>query len=125
MAIEDVGILSLLIQRLCKPSASSPFAFQNLDKVSRLYEQLRLPRTTAMLAASQSLGDMQMARAGKSASWFESWQREMSIWLNVKRHGTLPIMFSGSGYDYKSEVDKVVPVASMKRTDGVVRDAKL
>lgn len=122
MAIEDVGILSLLIQRLCKPSALSPFNFQNLGKVSRLYEQLRIPRTTAMLAASQSLGDMQMARAGASSSWFETWKREMSIWLNVKRHGTLPIMFSGSGYDYKSEVDKIVPAP---RAGSTLGDAKL
>lgn len=102
MAIEDVGILSELIQKFCKPSILSPFSFSGLSKVATIYEKLRLPRTTGMLLASQSLGDMQLARGNSSR--FEIWKKETKIWLDVKRYGTLPIMFSGSGYDYKLAV---------------------
>jgi salicylate hydroxylase len=104
MAIEDVGILSLLIQKLCKPSAQSNFNISKFDKVVEIYEKLRLPRTTAMLAASKSLGDMQLSR-GNSA-WYEVWQKEQNIQEQVKEHGTLPIMFSGARYNYQDEVEK-------------------
>jgi hypothetical protein len=106
MAIEDVGILSLLLKKLCMPSKSLDFNSKNLDKVAGLYERLRIPRTSAMLAASQSLGDMQLARG--QADWLSSKAKEFSIWLNVKRYGTLPIMFSGAGYRYDEEVLKLL-----------------
>lgn len=112
MAIEDVGILSLLLQKLCKPSQTTPFNYTNLGKVAHLYEQLRIPRTTAMLAASQSLGDMQLAR-GNASSWFEGWRKEISIWFNVQRYGTLPVMFQGSGYDYVEAVEGVLNLAKL------------
>jgi salicylate hydroxylase len=106
MAIEDVGILALLIQKLCKPTLASPFNINNFDQVVRVYETLRLPRTTAMLAASKSLGDMQLSR-GNSA-WYEVWQKEIDIQEKVKEHGTLPIMFSGARYNYEIEVEKAL-----------------
>ena len=112
MAIEDVGILANIIQRLCKPTSNSGFIYEKLNNVARLYEQLRIPRTTAMLAASQSLGDMQLARS--KSSRFETWRMEMSIWMNVKRYGTLPIMFQGSGYDYLTDIEKVAPVEKVQ-----------
>ena len=106
MAIEDVGILSLLLKKLCMPTIKSKFMVENLSQVASLYEQLRIPRTSAMLSASQSLGDMQLARG--QSNWFSSKFKEFSIWLNVMRFGTLPIMFSGAGYRYDEEVNKLL-----------------
>ncbi|KAJ3370707.1 hypothetical protein HDU91_006004 [Kappamyces sp. JEL0680] len=107
MAIEDVGILSELIRRLCKPSPQAKFERSQLKRVALLYEKIRIPRTTAMLAASQALGDMQLAR-GSAGSWFQGWMKEMDIWINVKRFGTLPTMFFGSRFDYLAEVDQLL-----------------
>ena len=103
MAIEDVGILSLLIQKLCKPSKTCIFDPTQFDNVIETYEKMRLPRTTAMLAASQSLGDMQLSRG--NSGWYTVWQKELEIQQLVHEHGTLPIMFSGSRYNYESEVE--------------------
>jgi hypothetical protein len=104
MAIEDVGILSLLLKKLCKPNARAPFNVKNLGQVARLYEAIRIPRTSAMLAASQSLGDMQLTRS--RATKEEILKKEQEIQANVAQHGTLPIMFFGSKYHYEREVEK-------------------
>jgi hypothetical protein len=106
MAIEDVGILSLLIQKLCKPSKSSLFHSEQFDKVVEMYEKMRLPRTTAMLAASQSLGDMQLSRG--NSGWYKVWQKELELQELVNEHGTLPIMFSGSRYDYEEQTEAML-----------------
>ena len=106
MAIEDVGIFSLLLEKLCKPTKTALLDFKNLNEVARLYELLRLPRTTGMLKASQALGDMQLARA--QSNWMSTKIKEFGIWLNVKRYGTLPIMFNGAGYRYRDEVMKML-----------------
>jgi 2-polyprenyl-6-methoxyphenol hydroxylase-like FAD-dependent oxidoreductase len=105
MAIEDVGILVSLIQKLCKPTVSSPFNKEKFDQVIKFYETLRLPRTTAMLAASKSLGDMQLSRG--NSPWYEIWQKEIEIQDQVKKHGTMPIMFSGARYNFQQEVDNL------------------
>ncbi|KAJ3250711.1 hypothetical protein HK103_003265 [Boothiomyces macroporosus] len=107
MAIEDAGILSHLIKKFCKPTVDAPFDFSKLKQVATLYEELRIPRTTMMLASSKALGEMQLARSTKT-NIFEVWMKEMGIWLDVKRYGTLPIMFQGAGYDYDVEVEKKI-----------------
>ncbi len=105
-AIEDVGILAMLMKHFCKPTLQSEFNLDKMDQVVAQYEKLRIPRTTAMLASSQALGDLMLKRA--KANWFEVWLTEMDIWLKVKRYGTLPVMWSGSKYEYKEEVSKAI-----------------
>jgi hypothetical protein len=104
MAIEDAGVLALLIQRLCKPTPSSPLNYSALDLVCTMYEKIRLPRTTTMLAASHRLGDMQLSRSQKS-NWFSTAMKEIEIKMRVAWNGTLPIMLGGSGYDYREVVE--------------------
>jgi hypothetical protein len=106
MAIEDVGVISRLIQKLCKPTAVSPFNWEKLSTVTRIYEKIRLPRTGAMLEASQGLGDMQLARS--IASPKEILKKERDIQENVRKHGTLPIMFFGARFRYDHEVDRAL-----------------
>lgn len=91
---------------MCKPTKESLFNFTKLDQVAQLYENLRIPRTSQMLAASQALGDMQLSRG--QSSWIVSKMKELSIWINVQRYGTLPIMFQGAGYNYSQEVMKAL-----------------
>lgn len=111
MAIEDAGILSLLVQRFCKPTPTSALNLAGLDLVSSVYEKIRLPRTTMMLAASSSLGEMQLSRSN-SANWFSTMLKEFEIKAKVALFGTLPIMLNGSGYDYKVEVEKELKIQS-------------
>lgn len=106
MAIEDVGVLSRLIKKLCKPTPVSPFNWEKLDAVSKIYEKLRLPRTGAMLEASHGLGDMQLTRSMASAT--DITKKEKEIQENVKKHGTLPIMFFGARFRYDHEVDRAL-----------------
>jgi salicylate hydroxylase len=67
MAMEDVGILVLLLKVLCgvsgplsgrpgKDVSSGLFSFAQLETVFELYERLRVPRTTETLERSMSLG---------------------------------------------------------------------
>ncbi|KAI8906950.1 hypothetical protein EDD86DRAFT_210160 [Gorgonomyces haynaldii] len=109
MAIEDVGVLSLLINKLCKPTILSNFDWSRLALVSQLYQELRFPRTTMMLERSMALGQMQLERSTLGS--FEVWKKEMEIKLNVLRYGTLPVMFDGAGYDYRDQVNKKIGIA--------------
>jgi hypothetical protein len=111
MAIEDAGVLALLIQRLCKPTLTSAFDYSALGIVSEKYAKLRIPRTTMMLEASHRLGDMQMSRS-KSENWFSTWKKELEIKMQVAWNGTLPIMLGGSGYNYREVVEKELVIAS-------------
>ncbi|KAJ3397960.1 hypothetical protein HDU92_000061 [Lobulomyces angularis] len=105
MAIEDAGILSLLIKSFCKPNEIAKFNLNNLPIVSKHYEGLRLPRTTTMLEKSHELGKMQLERA-TNTNKFEIWYKEMTMWANVKRFGTLPIMLNGASYNYQNAVEE-------------------
>lgn len=102
MAIEDVGILCLLLKSHCL-TPSKEFSYENLPIAITQYEQLRLPRTTAMLELSTSLGDMQLIRSAKSNFFNRIW-KEFGIWGRVMVYGTLPIMRKGSGYEYDTAV---------------------
>lgn len=113
MAIEDAGILLMLLKHYCGQLAldSEPkepkFMDENFDKAVAMYQLMRLPRTTEMLKRSQQLGDLQLARAS-APSLLQKFKNEFFIKLNVFRHGTLPTMWFGSGFDYKSEVTKAI-----------------
>lgn len=100
MALEDAGILALLLKKHCVTTEGT-FRMDEISNVFALYEKIRIPRTTTILSASKSLGAMQQKRAD---SPFYNWRYEWSIWLKVKRYGTLPVMFEGSGYDYNTAV---------------------
>jgi hypothetical protein len=74
----------------------------NISLVLDKYQQLRIPRTKMILGASKGLGAMQQKRA---ESRFFNWKYEMGIKFQVSRHGTLPVMFDGAGYDYRAAVE--------------------
>jgi hypothetical protein len=91
------------LKKLCKPTLNSKFDYSKLDKVARVYEKLRIPRTTEMLKASQSLGDMQLSRSNSSPA--DILKKEKEIKSDVEKYGTLPIMFKGAGYRYDKAVN--------------------
>jgi len=107
MAMEDVGVLTRLLKIYCCADGARPFDPSDhlLARVSEAYQQLRIPRVTPVLRSSHQLGKTQQRRA---ESWWYNLCREWEIWLNVCRHGTLPIMKPGAAYDFRVHVDKYV-----------------
>lgn len=55
-----------------------------------------------ILSYSKVLGEMQQARA---ESWLYNMKYEWSIWWQVARNGTMPVMFDGVRYDYRRAVE--------------------
>ncbi|KAJ3225746.1 hypothetical protein HDU81_007684 [Chytriomyces hyalinus] len=111
-AIEDAGVLALLIKHLCPVKSLGNAADGPLDwdlsqfeTVTRLYEQIRVERCTQVLRSSHVLGEMNQRRAD---SWFYNLQYEWSIWMQVLAGGNLPIMLQGVYYSYADEVDKAI-----------------
>ena len=100
MAIEDAGIMSLLIKHLCMDTQGT-FSLDKFDKAIESYESMRITRTRDVLGASKGLGQMQQNRA--EDGWYNL-KKEWSIWWQVKRHGTLPVMFKGARYNYADAV---------------------
>lgn len=119
MAIEDAGVLALLLKYFCCDSgsinkdssdggddtSSSFFDMKNIHKAIALYEQLRIDRTKKVLGSSHTLGKTQQDRA---ENWFYNITREWSIKLQVLMHGTLPIMYPGARYNYKEDVERAL-----------------
>ncbi|KAI9366858.1 hypothetical protein DFJ73DRAFT_5962 [Zopfochytrium polystomum] len=129
MAIEDVGILVTILKCLCSDSGSgggvgAVFSFAHLETAFRLYERLRLPRTTRMLESSMSLGQMQLLRASDPSS-AEVEAKEQSIKADVAKYGTLPIMKSGASYNYLEETRKALLEHLSSRVDEGVYKSSL
>mmetsp|Transcript_127566 Transcript_127566/g.369303 ORF Transcript_127566/g.369303 Transcript_127566/m.369303 type:complete len:434 (-) Transcript_127566:271-1572(-) len=103
MAIEDAGTLCRLIQNVCCDSGK--FDETKFARATKLYQDLRLPRTAKILGSSHELGKTQQKRA---ESWIYNLYREYSIKLQVLLHGTLPIMIPGSTFDYAKAVDDLL-----------------
>ncbi|KAJ3027524.1 UNVERIFIED_CONTAM: hypothetical protein HDU68_003655 [Siphonaria sp. JEL0065] len=104
-AIEDAGVLALLMKKLCVLKPETGLDLKHFDLVTRLYEQIRVGRCTEVLKGSHVLGEMNQRRAD---SWFYNLQYEWTIWGQVLRDGHLPIMKLGVCYDYRKEVENAV-----------------
>jgi len=104
MAMEDVGVLALLLRHHCCAGGQKPFAptEASLAAVSDDYQGMRIARTRHVLGNSHKLGATQQKRAD---SWIYNLQREWAIRLQVMWYGTLPIMRPGAAYDYAADVD--------------------
>lgn len=106
MAIEDAGVMSVLLKRLCMTPKG--FSFEHFPTAMKLYEQLRIPRTTKLYRSSHALGRMQQLRANSNRdlrSMWETLKEEWYIWSQVKMFGTLPVMQVGSSFDCQAEAE--------------------
>ena len=67
--LEDAGTLALLLQHYCtsssspSPPSSLEFSLEHVEEALKLYNQLRLPRTTETLNRSKLWGKQQQKRA--------------------------------------------------------------
>ena len=108
MAMEDAGTLSLLLGHFCPISDEESSATIDLSKFEdamKVYEQLRVTRTKAVLGSSVQLGKTQQKRA--DSKLYNAW-RELSIKAQVWLHGTLPVMRPGAAFNYRAKVEEAL-----------------
>ena len=110
MAFEDVGVLTMILKRVCVQQAQQRFTLDRFDLAMKIYQSMRVARTTQVLGASHVLGKMQQDRADSA---LYNWFREWGIWMQVKYYGTLPIMFQGSQYHYDDAVKQELVKAKL------------
>ena len=113
MGVEDASVLSLLLRHYCCNDGHSIGLVepQNLPMVLQLYEQMRVPRTRAMLANSRQMGRAQTLRASPVGNRRAA--REEMIQRQVFFHETLPLLFPGANYDVRREVEAVIAKARL------------
>ncbi|KAJ3381591.1 hypothetical protein HDU84_004995 [Entophlyctis sp. JEL0112] len=104
-AVEDAGVLALLVKNLCPVMENGQLNLLRFDRVLELYEKIRVKRCTDVLASSHALGKMNQRRA---ESWLYNFFYEMRIWLQVWWYGNLPVMLKGACYNYTDEVMKAL-----------------
>jgi salicylate hydroxylase len=97
MAIEDAGVLSLLLQRMCVRDGR--FVPAHWAAAMQVYEAQRLPRTTAIYRSSHALGRMQAARTDEASNGAAAAAEEKRIREAVAQHGTLPELQAASSFD--------------------------
>jgi salicylate hydroxylase len=113
MGMEDATVLSLLLRHYCCSDGRSTGLVdpQNLSMVLQLYEQMRVPRTRAMLENSRQMGRAQTLRASPVGNRRAA--REEMIQRQVFFHETLPLLFPGANYDVRREVEAVIAKARL------------
>ena len=104
--MEDVGVCVTLLKHFCdKDSDSQELDLTNFDKAMKLYETIRVKRSSEILKFSKDLGGLQAARAGTST---EIDDMELQMKGEILMYGTLPIMFPGADHDYKQDTDVAI-----------------
>jgi hypothetical protein len=76
-----------------------------LDSALKLYNQLRVPRSTDILERGKTWGKMQQKRADNTKY---NVVKEEKIKRDVFFHETTPVLFNGAKYDYKDEVEQAL-----------------
>jgi salicylate hydroxylase len=120
MGLEDAGTIAALMREYChwdeplnengnraNNGAKSKYKLNmtHFRAAMKIYERLRIPRTSDILDCSKFLGMTQQKRANRAEY---SRVKEELIRRDVFFYDTLPIMFRGVTYDYKIELEKVL-----------------
>ena len=100
MGIEDAGTLVLLMKSLCWNEETETLDLSNFDRVTSIYQRLRVPRTTEILACAKSLGGKQERRSHRATCAME----DLTIRGEVMLDDTLAEMLPGATFDYAEEV---------------------
>ena len=103
MGVEDAGTLCLILKHLCVDEDTGRFNVSAVGEATKLFEQIRIPRTSRVLDASMRLGRNQETRSMKSNATGAK-ARELFIRSEVAMKDTLPLMFPGAAYNYSVDV---------------------
>lgn len=100
MGVEDAGTISLLLKHLCMDQ-DGKFNLKHVGEASKVYEKIRIPRTSAILDCSKTLGVLQEQRCHEGV---EAELRDLFIEGEVMMNETIPVMFPGATYDYRRDI---------------------
>eukprot|EP00980_Cylindrotheca_fusiformis_P016845 scaffold5085_cov115-Cylindrotheca_fusiformis.AAC.10 len=103
MGVEDVGTLTLLLKELCRSKAGTLDLFRFGDAM-KVYERLRIPRTSAMLDCSKEFGKLQESRTKADRRPMD----ELLIQGEVLLNDTMLALFPGARFNYREDVDRAI-----------------
>jgi hypothetical protein len=112
MGVEDAGTLVLLLKSLCM-GRDGDIKLEKFGDVMKIYEQLRIPRTSRILDCSKTIGALQACRSNEE----DASLRDLFIEGEVMMNGTLPVMFPGATYNYQRDVMDAVAAERSKQED--------
>jgi hypothetical protein len=101
--MEDAGVAVSLLKIYCRDKGNK-FDPTNFEKAMKLYQDIRIKRSSQILNFSKSLGSMQAHRSRRSE---EAKMADNILKGEVLMYGTLPIMMPGADHDYKEDVKRV------------------
>ena len=101
--LEDAGVVVSLLKIYCLNEETGEFDTTDFEKAMKLYQEIRIQRSSQILDFSKSLGVMQSRRSGTSKAAKEADKRLKG---DVLMYGTLPCMVPGAGHDYKDDIVK-------------------
>jgi hypothetical protein len=113
MGVEDAGTIALLMQYMCIDNDGNS-DLTNFGEATRIYERLRIPRTSTVLDCSKQLGGMEKDRSKNGKNVLS----ELLIQGEVMMNKTLPVMFTGATYNYSQEVTNALLVEEEKEEIG-------
>ena len=102
--LEDAGTIAVLLKELCL-GVDHNLILENVPGAMRIYEEVRIPRTSEILDRALELGRMQQKRA--ECRKYDIVQGE-KIQRSVFYHETLPALLPGVQHDYKKEILSVL-----------------
>uniref|UniRef100_A0A7S3L7S1 FAD-binding domain-containing protein n=1 Tax=Amphora coffeiformis TaxID=265554 RepID=A0A7S3L7S1_9STRA len=103
--MEDVGVCVTLLRHYCFDEVSQELDLTNFAKAMKMYQEIRVARSSEILNFSKELGGLQAKRSGQSE---EVEDLEHMMKGDILMYGTLPIMFPGADHDYKHDLDAAI-----------------
>ena len=108
--MEDAGVAVALLKVFCLDK-DKKFDPTNFEKAMKLYQDVRIKRSSQILNFSKSLGKMQSNRATHASD--EANIADNILKGEVLMYGTLPVMMPGAGHDYKDDVKRATQETKM------------
>lgn len=107
MGLEDAGVIISLLKELCVEDNGNggDFSATNFGNAMKIYEKMRLPRTTEILERSKAWGKTQQMR---STNEKYNEVKEELIQRDVFFHETMNHLCPGAKYDFKKDVSEVL-----------------
>eukprot|EP00980_Cylindrotheca_fusiformis_P016842 scaffold5085_cov115-Cylindrotheca_fusiformis.AAC.7 len=103
MGVEDAGTLTLLLKELCCSKAGT-LDLGRFGDAMKVYERLRIPRTSSILDCSKELGKLQESRTKADRRPLD----ELLIQGEVLLNDTLPVMFPGARFNFRDDVARAI-----------------
>lgn len=100
--LEDVAVAVALMKIHCLDDYGN-LDLTNFEKAMKVYQEIRITRSSQILDFSKSLGEMQARRAGEDTL---SRSNDNVLKGEVLMYGTLPVMRPGATHDYKDDIKR-------------------